>query len=201
MNVKAREQAETKVAAMAAKLSDEALCLAWMATEGKPVTQELAIARGWIQSELHVRLGDDLFDEWLVDVDDKGNGVNPLAYFERKAATKGYIGCWDCTQPATHIMTRAHRIALYACDRHARADRATAEASSWTLTPLSQIPAGNHAHRVYFTQNGTTDPGTVTETARLLPNGDPSPKGDLYVRVAFDDGMTDWCHHSLLTSV
>jgi hypothetical protein len=84
MNVKTREQAATAVQAMAAKLSDEALCLAWMGTEGKPVTQELAITRGWIMDELHKRLGDDLFDEWLMDVDDNG-GVNPLAYF----ATKG----------------------------------------------------------------------------------------------------------------
>lgn len=81
MNTTAREQAESKVAAMAAELTGEALCLAWMATEGKPVTQELAIVRGWMMDELNKRLGDDLFDEWLMDVDDSGNGVSPLAYF------------------------------------------------------------------------------------------------------------------------
>jgi hypothetical protein len=80
MNVKMREQAATKVAAMSAKLSDEALCLAWMGTEGKPVTQELAIVRGWIMDELNERLGDDLFDEWLMASDEDGDGVNPLAY-------------------------------------------------------------------------------------------------------------------------
>ncbi|MET7688018.1 hypothetical protein ABZT06_08555 [Streptomyces sp. NPDC005483] len=79
-----REQATTKVAEMAAKLSDEALCLAWTGTEGKPATRELALVRGWIMDEFNRRLGDDLFDEWLMDVDDNG-GVNPLAYF----ATKG----------------------------------------------------------------------------------------------------------------
>ena len=83
MNVKSREQAETAVQAMAAKLSNEALCLAWMATEGKPVTQELAIVRGWIMDELNVRLGNDLFDEWLINTDTDGNGVNPLAYLAR----------------------------------------------------------------------------------------------------------------------
>ena len=77
MNI-TREQAEAKVQAMAAKLNDEALCLAWMATEGKPVTEELAIVRGWIMDELNLRLGDDLFDEWLI------SDENPLAYFERK---------------------------------------------------------------------------------------------------------------------
>jgi hypothetical protein len=75
-----REQAEAKVAAMAAKLTDEALCLAWMGTEGKPVTKELAIVRGWIMDQLNRRLGDDLFDEWLIATDENGNGVNPLAF-------------------------------------------------------------------------------------------------------------------------
>ncbi|MEH0552604.1 hypothetical protein [Streptomyces sp. B21-101] len=80
MNATVREQGETAVQAMAAKLTDEALCLAWMGTEGKPATKELALVRGWIMDELNVRLGDDQFDEWLTDVDDDGNGVNPLAY-------------------------------------------------------------------------------------------------------------------------
>ncbi|MCT9092821.1 hypothetical protein N4G70_28705 [Streptomyces sp. ASQP_92] len=84
MNTKMREQAETQVAAMSAKLTDEALCLAWMATEGRPVTQESALVRGWLMNELNKRLGDDLFDQWLMDVDDAGDGdgVNPLAYFK-----------------------------------------------------------------------------------------------------------------------
>jgi hypothetical protein len=80
MNTTVREQGQTAVAAMAAKLTDEALCLAWMATEGKPVTQELALVRGWMMDELNERLGDDLFGEWLMDVDEDGAGVNPLAY-------------------------------------------------------------------------------------------------------------------------
>lgn len=60
------EPAQANVAEMAAALSDEALCLAWMATEGKPATQELALVRGWIMADLNKRLGDDLFDEWLM---------------------------------------------------------------------------------------------------------------------------------------
>lgn len=75
-----REQATATVQAMASKLTDEALCLAWMGTEGKPVTQELALVRGWIMDELNRRLGDDLFDAWLAG-DDDGNTVNPLTYF------------------------------------------------------------------------------------------------------------------------
>jgi hypothetical protein len=81
MNASIREQAAAKVAAMSTKLSNEALCLAWMGTEGKPATSELAVVRGWIMDELNRRIGDDLFDEWLIDVDDNGNGVSPFAYF------------------------------------------------------------------------------------------------------------------------
>ncbi|WP_329204019.1 hypothetical protein [Streptomyces sp. NBC_01435] len=86
MNATIREQAEDKVQGMTATLSDDALCLAWMATEGKPGTQELALVRGWIMTELNNRLGDDLFDEWLVDVDDNCTGVNPLIYLAVRAA-------------------------------------------------------------------------------------------------------------------
>lgn len=79
-----REQAEAEMREMTAGLTDESLCIAWMATEGATVTKELSLVRGWILDELHTRLGDDLFDEWLVAVDDNGEGVNPLAYFQRK---------------------------------------------------------------------------------------------------------------------
>ncbi|MFB7313003.1 hypothetical protein [Streptomyces sp. NPDC056192] len=86
MNTTIREQAEITAQTMAAKLTDEALCIAWMATEGKTATKELAIVRGWITDELNKRLGDDLFDEWLVAFDEDGDGVNPLAYFALRAA-------------------------------------------------------------------------------------------------------------------
>jgi hypothetical protein len=75
-----REEAQSTIQTLSAKLTNEALCLAWMGTEGKPATQELAIVRGWIMDELNRRLGDDLFDEWLMDVDENGDGVTPLAY-------------------------------------------------------------------------------------------------------------------------
>ena len=85
MDDKTREQAEARVAALAANLNDESLCLAWALTEApQPVTEELAITRGWIMDELHRRLGDDLFDEWLMTVDEDGKGVDPLPFFDRK---------------------------------------------------------------------------------------------------------------------
>jgi hypothetical protein len=78
-NAETHEDATAAVQALAANLTNEALCLAWMGTEGKPVTKELAMVRGWIMDELNRRLSDDLFDEWLAG-DDDGNNVNPLAY-------------------------------------------------------------------------------------------------------------------------
>lgn len=125
------KQLKAKAAEMTAKLSDEALCIAWMATEGKPVTQELALTRGWMLNELNARLGDDLFDEWLLDVDEDGKGVNPITYLER---TKGFTPCWTCAQPATHVLTREGSITLHACDNCTRIDRAHAEARGWTVT-------------------------------------------------------------------
>lgn len=75
------EQLRAKGAEMTAKLTDEALCLAWMATETQAVTEELAITRGWMLDEFNARLGDDLFDEWLMA---DGDAPNPLAFFECK---------------------------------------------------------------------------------------------------------------------
>jgi hypothetical protein len=82
-NAPSPEQDQTTVQTMAANLTDEALCLAWMSTEGKPATRELALVRGWIMDELNARLGDDLFDEWLAG-DDDGNSVNPLTYLVKR---------------------------------------------------------------------------------------------------------------------
>jgi hypothetical protein len=81
-NVKTHEDATATVQALAANLTDEALCLAWMGTEGKPVTKELAIVRGWVMDELNERLGNDLFDEWLAG-DENGDTLNPLAFLNR----------------------------------------------------------------------------------------------------------------------
>ncbi|MDI3390037.1 hypothetical protein QIS99_28160 [Streptomyces sp. B-S-A8] len=84
MHVESREQAETRVRRMATGLNSEAaLCMAWMATEGRGGTQEVALVRGWIMDEFQARLGDDLFDEWLMTVDADGNSLDRLAFFEQ----------------------------------------------------------------------------------------------------------------------
>jgi hypothetical protein len=56
MDNKTRKQAEAKARGMVAELTDDALRLAWMATETQPVTEELAITRGWIMDELERRM-------------------------------------------------------------------------------------------------------------------------------------------------
>lgn len=49
-------QLRAKGAEMVGRLNDEALCIAWMATEAQPVTEALAITRGWIMDELERRM-------------------------------------------------------------------------------------------------------------------------------------------------
>lgn len=78
------KQMTAKAVAKVAQLNDEALSAAWMETEGKPVTTELGIVRGWLLDELQNRLGDDLFDEWLDAFDADGNPISPIVFFARK---------------------------------------------------------------------------------------------------------------------
>lgn len=85
MSTKAHEQAAAKAVALTAKLSDEALSNAWMATEVGPVTRESAMVRGWMMDELLVRLGEDLFDEWLTDTNTEGSTVDPMVYLAKRA--------------------------------------------------------------------------------------------------------------------
>jgi hypothetical protein len=94
MDAKSREQAKAKALAMVAALNDEALRLAWMATETQTVTEELAITRGWLMDELERRmnaldardaksaysLGQSVsrFDRWLFTDCDGAN--DPASY-------------------------------------------------------------------------------------------------------------------------
>jgi hypothetical protein len=80
----ARQQAGTKAAAMTARLTDEALAQAWMVTEAAPISTESAMVRGWMMDELQARLGDDLFDAWLMDEDTDGSTADPIAYLARR---------------------------------------------------------------------------------------------------------------------
>jgi hypothetical protein len=83
-----RQSAGKVAAAMAAKLTDQALADAWMMTEAAPVGLEAAIVRGWMMDEIQARLGDDLFDEWLMDETAEGSTADPITYLDRAKASK-----------------------------------------------------------------------------------------------------------------
>lgn len=76
-----------KIREMAAELTDEALSLAWMTAEVADYTPEIGLLRTWLQDELFDRLGEDLFDEWVVDFDENDHGANPMKYFTRLPET------------------------------------------------------------------------------------------------------------------
>jgi hypothetical protein len=66
--------------------------------------------------------------------------------------TKASRTCWNCRQPATHVMTREGSNTLRACDNCTRIDRTEAEARGWTVTPIART-----------TGKGAVDPKTVGE--------------------------------------
>jgi hypothetical protein len=70
-----------KIREMASELTDEALSLTWMTTETATYTPEIGLLRSWLQEELFDRLGEDLFDEWVVDFDENDRGADPMKYF------------------------------------------------------------------------------------------------------------------------
>ena len=72
-----------KIREMAAELTDEALSLAWMTAEVAAYSPEIGLLRTWLQEELFDRLGEDLFDEWVVDFDEDDRGADPMKYFTR----------------------------------------------------------------------------------------------------------------------
>jgi hypothetical protein len=57
--------------------SDELLATAWLLTETMPMSEELAMTRGWLIDELEQRMGPDLFDAWLWT---DGDAVDPLPF-------------------------------------------------------------------------------------------------------------------------
>ena len=60
----------------------------------------------------------------------------PAAAETTPEPVKGFVPCWDCRQPATHILTREGSKSLNACGRHARIDRDQAESRGWAVHRL-----------------------------------------------------------------
>lgn len=60
-----------------AALSDEELSVQWLLTETLPMSEELAMTRGWLGDELETRMGPDTFDAWLLT---DGDAVDPAPF-------------------------------------------------------------------------------------------------------------------------
>jgi hypothetical protein len=59
------------------RLTDETLSVTWLATEVMPMSEELAVTRGWLMDELEARMGVEKFDAWVFA---NSNVVDPLPY-------------------------------------------------------------------------------------------------------------------------
>jgi hypothetical protein len=60
-----------------AALSDEELSVQWLLTETMPMSEELAMTRGWLVNELESRMVPDKFDAWLWT---DGDAVDPTPF-------------------------------------------------------------------------------------------------------------------------
>lgn len=70
-----------------------------------------------------------------------------------------FTRCWNCTQPATNVLTREGSITLHACDNCTRIDRAEAEARGWTIASLTET-TGTPTH---FTAWLVNDPSALDQ--------------------------------------
>lgn len=68
---------EATVREAISRLTDENLSVTWLLTEAMPMSEELAMTRGWLLDELETRMGDEKFDVW---VRADGDGVDPLPF-------------------------------------------------------------------------------------------------------------------------
>jgi hypothetical protein len=59
------------------RLTDGALATAWLLTEAMPMSEELAMTRGWLIDELEQRMSPEKFDAWVWT---DGDAVNPLPF-------------------------------------------------------------------------------------------------------------------------
>jgi hypothetical protein len=59
------------------RLTDEKLSVTWLLTEAMPMSEELAMTRGWLMDELETRMGVEKFDRWIWT---DGDAVDPLPF-------------------------------------------------------------------------------------------------------------------------
>lgn len=71
------QRLEATARAAISRKSNELLATAWILTEAMPMSEELAVTRGWLIDELEARMGPDKFDAWLWT---DGDAVDPLPF-------------------------------------------------------------------------------------------------------------------------
>ncbi|MFD8226888.1 hypothetical protein ACFV16_22255 [Streptomyces massasporeus] len=59
------------------RLTDEKLSVTWLLTEAMPMSEELAMTRGWLMDELESRMGEEKFDAWMWT---DGDAVDPYPF-------------------------------------------------------------------------------------------------------------------------
>lgn len=57
--------------------SNEMLATAWLLTETQPMSEALAMTRGWLMDELETRMSPEKFDAWIWT---DGDAVDPLPF-------------------------------------------------------------------------------------------------------------------------
>lgn len=60
-----------------AALSDGELSVQWLLTEAMPMSEELAMTRGWLMNELETRMTPEQFDAWVFT---DGDAVDPAPF-------------------------------------------------------------------------------------------------------------------------
>lgn len=71
------QRLEEMARAAISRKTDELLSTAWLLTEAMPMSEELAVTRGWLMDELEKRMGEEKFDTWLWT---DGDAVDPLPF-------------------------------------------------------------------------------------------------------------------------
>lgn len=77
-----REQvrkAEATIRETLRQVTDEKLATTWLLTGALPMSEELAITRGWLIDELEARMDSHVFNEWLYADEDS---VDPLPFLK-----------------------------------------------------------------------------------------------------------------------
>lgn len=72
-----------QVADFMQRLSSRELSRLWVEVAEMTASTEVSMVQDWISDEVLRRVGDDLFDAWLLDFDEDGNPVAPIEYLRK----------------------------------------------------------------------------------------------------------------------